>query len=128
MFLLIRHNGNVYRAEVNEALSIDVMKLCDLPGNTQARCWSDGQVDILAPNYQGFGAWDVDHVTPAMPEFFAESIHEGIFTNDHGEIDATLLAECVADGFDLFNRDGSLPSWLVTESAKVIAEWRQTHG
>jgi len=129
MYLLIRHDGNVYRAEPVAALSSDVMMRCDLPGNMQARCWANGQVDIIAPNYQGFGAWDVDHVTPGMADFFAEHVDGGLFSHpDSIDIDSDLLAEATADGFDLFNRDGDLPQWLVDKAVRVVAEWRQLHG
>ncbi len=126
MHLLIRHDGNTYRAEVIDDLSSDMIRLCILPGNMTAQCFSTGTVNITAPNYQGFGSWDNDHVTPGMAEFLEECIDS--CSDDDGKLSGLLLAECVADGFDLFNRDGTVPEWLTAESDRVVAEWRQSHG
>lgn len=128
MHLLIRHDGTIYRAEVIEHLSSDMIRLCILPGNMTAQCFSTGSVNITAPGYQGFGSWDVDHVTPGMEEYFLESVDTGEFTNEHGEVEADLLAESTADGFELFNRDGSMPTWLTETAERIVAEWRQSHG
>lgn len=133
--LLIRFNGDVYQVESE----LDLKSPTDhLPptglkfhvGDILFICYYGGAADAVGPTWRGLGSWSLDYITPGtgISDFFVESVNDDIFNDGKGEPQAYMLADAVADAFDIMNRDGSSPQWLVDYAQSIIDQWRQSNG